>query len=252
MLQLQEVYFGIAALSAVVFVVPTLMRLVGDSLSRSTPNYSWIPKKWLYICTSLIRLGVLAAMVAIAIARPGYHAESMLDFILWGSVLFMFAMLHFGKGTKYRLHIDAKTGLITLGRLSRILSVKRNPVAFIDEVDQIGDSPADLFGLANLAIYWSLNGGHGGGNVGNDEFDTIRRNINDYLDAFARHDTPEKATIRAAYRQNFKRKNEAKFQRAAREEESADAEALAKKSALEQTQAQQELDRQRRLDDKFR
>lgn len=240
----------VGAANALVFVVPTLVRLVSDTFTRSSRNYSWIPNKRLHLVTACLRLALIAGTLALSLLMP--PTASSLWNLSSGALGLLLLFFHFSGETKYRLYLDATTGLITWTRLSRIAPHWRRPVAFIDTASPLRESHVDLFGLTRLVAHWNSSTHGNGGDYSQKELDAICKDVNDYLAAFERHDSNEAHAYRTQFRQKYERKHAAANDRSAMAK--ADAELRTQEAQATQlaAQKQQEQERLRHIDNKFR
>lgn len=243
-----------------IFVLPTLWHLASDLRQRRGRSFSLIPHKKRHIVASVFRGGLIygTGTLGSLVAEP---TASMLMWCILSIVLFGLNAIG---ATDRRLTIHAETGLVKWRKISLPWwpSRPRN-TGFVDYVRKVNlersKQTKSLLGVGELMESWtsSYNGNMStSGHYSERTLAWIAQEVNDYLDAFRRHDTRAARATRDRFREQFEAAAAPRRERvAARAQRTqlAKADKKRRKEARRVAKAvEKEQRRARRFDDKFR
>ncbi len=248
--------FAAASALIAIFVLPSFVHMVLDLASRPGRNFSVIVNKLRHVLLNLLRLGLIVGAGAMSQEIAGGIGR----LIFWGALAAFLAGAALVGATDRRLTIDGTTGLVKWGKIS--LPWWPAKTTFIDQVSLMkltSDKNMSVLGIGKLARFYTASYN---GNVSTSGHSTkqmlgwMAEQVNDYIEAFRRHDSKEGKTRRAEFRKHYKaarapqrRQLEARKERAKKSESHKARERAAKKKAKKD---RKEAARRRKADDKFR
>ncbi|MBL4632364.1 MAG: hypothetical protein JKY56_00750, partial [Kofleriaceae bacterium] len=176
-----------------IFVVPTFFHIASDLACRSGRNFSIIPNKLRHFIINLVRLGLIAG--AGVLSRE--IGDDTIHLSIWlGLAVLLFLVAAILGATDRRLTINATTGIVKWRKIS--LPWWPAKTTFIDQVSLMSFSSSEkhmsVLGVGKLSQFWttSYNGSVSTTGHSTERMLTwVAQKVNDYIEAFRRHDTDE-------------------------------------------------------------
>jgi hypothetical protein len=249
---------GIAATVTLVLCGPTLYWIMRHWLSHWTRDFSWIPHQPRHLVASVFRFGIIVA----AAEWSSYADDTSTSIYIWTGAIVLIVGSIAASTTARRLFINGSTGLVTWSHIGLPWLSRQRRATFIDDLRPVqfdGRYGAlDLLGLTKLEkriTTQGLDSTSTTGHYSERSLERVRDRVNEYLEAFRKHDSGKSRELRAEYKAAFEAHRAPYRERVARREALQAEKKRGQEQRLEARKRAREQDREqrkkRKLDKKF-